>query len=263
MFSLLRQRNYALLWTAAFISRIGDFVFIAALPYFVYATSGSALASGATFVSEMVPSIVLSSIGGVYADRWRRKPALIASDWLRGLILLPLVAVHSTSTLWIVYLTAFVGSAVANFAGPFSNAALPHVVRGRDLPAANAAFSAGGYITILIGSPLGGILLQRTGLPGIVAADAVTFLASGALIALVGVSLEPRLEESRPGADAGSALSRVWNEWLAGLRLVLRERWLSIFFLVTTLMFLANSISLVILVPFVRHTLGGSPQLYA
>lgn len=107
MHLVLRQSHYALLWTAALISGIGNFVLLAALPYFVFATSGSVLASGATFASEMAPRVVLPTIGGIFADRWKRKPVLVASDWLRGLILLPLFAVHGNSTLWIVYMTAF------------------------------------------------------------------------------------------------------------------------------------------------------------
>jgi hypothetical protein len=73
MLSLLRQRNYALLWSSALISGIDNYILIAALPYYVYAISGSTLASGATFVSETVPMVLFSSVGGIFADRWQRK----------------------------------------------------------------------------------------------------------------------------------------------------------------------------------------------
>src|SRR5947209_2438200 len=128
MLSVLRQPNYALLWLAALTSGIGSFALLAALPYFVYATSGSVLASGAVFASEMAPMALMPTIAGIFADRWKRKGVLVASDWLRGLILLPLLAVHGPSTLWIVYSSAFAGAVVGNFAGPFGSAAIPHVV---------------------------------------------------------------------------------------------------------------------------------------
>jgi len=91
MLMVLRQRNYALLWTAVLVSAIGNFVLLAALPYYVYVVSGSVLATGATFASEMVPEILFGTIGGVFADRWRRKPVIAGSDWARGLVLLPLL----------------------------------------------------------------------------------------------------------------------------------------------------------------------------
>lgn len=135
MLSVLRQRNFRRFWLAALISAVGDFVLLAALPYYVYATSGSALASAVAVVSETAPMLVFSNLGGVFADRWRRKPVMVACDGLRALCLLPLLAVHGGSTLWIVYVSGFLRASVGNFAGPFGGAAIPHVVEPRRQPA--------------------------------------------------------------------------------------------------------------------------------
>jgi len=263
MLSLLRQRSYALLWWSALISGIGNFVLIAALPYYVYSISGSTLASGATFVSETVPMVLFSSVGGIFADRWKRKRAIVSSDGLRGLLLLPLLAVHSTASLWIVYVVAFLGSSVANFVGPFGNAALPHIVREDELPAANAAFSAGGFLAVLIGSSLGALLLQHVGLGGVVLADAATFAFSALLISLIGIAFEGRAPEASPLIPSGTRLGRAWRDWLSGVRFVLEQRWVSLVFLVMMLVFLGNSMVSVCLAPFVRHVLHGSAQIYA
>ncbi len=263
MLSLLRQRNYALLWWSALVSGIGNFVLIAALPYYVYSISGSTLASGATFVSETVPMILFSSVGGVFADRWERKRIIISSDWLRGLILLPLLVVHSTASLWIVYVVAFLGSSVANFAGPFGNAALPHVVREDELPTANAAFSAGGFLAVLVGSSLGALLLQHVGLRGVVLADAATFAFSALLISLIGIAFEGRAPGASSQLRSATGLGRAWRDWLVGVRFVLEQRWVSLVFLVMMLVFLGNSMVSVCLAPFVRHVLHGSAQIYA
>jgi MFS family permease len=263
MFALLRQRDFALLWYSALISGIGNFILLAALPYYVYAISGSTLASGATVISETVPMVVCSAIGGIFADRWKRKPVMIVSDWLRALILLPLFAVHSTSSLWIVYLVGALGSAVANFTGPFGNAALPHIVRVGELPSANAAFSVAGYLGVLVGSPLGAILLQHVGLRGVVLADAITFVVSGFLVSRIGATFEERTASTSRQESPGTRLGEMWRDWLLGARFVLRQRWLSAVFLVMILVFLGNSMVTVCLTPFVRHVLHGSAQIYA
>ncbi len=263
MLSLLRRRDYALLWWSAFISGIGNYILIAALPYYVYSISGSTLASGATFVSETVPMIVFSSVGGVYADRWQRKRIMIGSDWLRGLILLPLLVVHSTSSLWIVYLVAFLGASVANFTGPFGNAALPHIVQEAELPAANGAFSAGGFLAVLIGSSIGAVLLQRVGLGGVVIADVLTFAVSGLLTSRIGVAFEGNAPGRTERRDTGTRLGRAWHDWLLGVRYVLGESWIAAVFIVMMLTFLGNSVVAVCLAPFVRHVLRGSAQIYA
>jgi len=263
MLSLLRQRNFALLSWSALISGIGNYILIAALPYYVYAISGSTLASGATFVSETVPMVLFSSIGGIFADRWERKGVLIASDWLRGLILLPLLAVHSTSTLWIVYIVAFFGSSIANFVGPFGNAALPHIVREDELSIANGAFSAGGFLAVLIGSSLGALLLQHLGLGGVVLADAGTFALSGLLISRIGAVFEGRADETSQSERAGTRLGQIWRDGRLGVQFVLRQRWISAVFLVMMLTFLGNSMVSVCLAPFVRHVLHAPAQIYA
>lgn len=193
MLVVLRQPNYALLWAAALVSGIGNFVLLAALPYFVYATSGSVLASRATFGSQMAP-MVMPTVGRIFADRWKRKPVMVASDWLRGLILVPLLAVHGASTLWIVYLTTFLGAIVGTFAGPFGNAAIPHVVDERALPAANATFSVGGNVAVLVGYALGGLIMSQVG-----------FALSGLFVCLVSVA-PPERVGARPGLRAEGAL---------------------------------------------------------
>lgn len=263
MLSVLGNRNFALLWSAALISGIGDFVLIAALPYFVYSISGSTIASGLAFFSDMAPAVVFSAIGGIFADRWRRKRVMVAGDWLRGAVLLLLLGVHSAQMLWIVYATSFLVSAIANFSGPFGSAAVPHVVSKGELPAANAAFTAGRHASVLVGAPLGGLLLQQIGLNGVVVADAVSFVLSGALIAGIRAALQSGSIEPATGQDEGSAVARAWRDWQSGLRYIFGLPWLSIYFAVATVIALGNSTALVLLAPFVRQVLGGSPQLYS
>src|SRR5437588_9881369 len=113
MLAVLRQRNFLLLFFESLISSTGDWVLYAALPYFVYARTGSALAAGGTWVVEIVPNILLGSVGGVLADRWDRKRTIVASEVLMGLALLPILAVPATNVLPIVYASALARAVVS------------------------------------------------------------------------------------------------------------------------------------------------------
>lgn len=88
MFAVLGQRNFALLWVGQVVSLIGDWVLLIALPFYVYALTGSVLATGAMFIAETLPRLVLGSLAGVFVDRWDRRWTMIVADVLRALILL-------------------------------------------------------------------------------------------------------------------------------------------------------------------------------
>src|SRR5713101_2598217 len=100
MLSVLRQRNFGLLWFGQLISIIGDWVLFVALPFYVYDMTGSALATGTMFAAQLLPSLLLGSLAGVFVDRWNRKRVMIGADVLRGCVLLLLLVVRSPEQLW-------------------------------------------------------------------------------------------------------------------------------------------------------------------
>ena len=90
MLATLRQRNFALLWFGGLISFAGDWALIIALPVFVYDLTGSTLATGAMFIIQILPRVLLAPVAGVFVDRWDRKRVMVISDIIRGVILLSL-----------------------------------------------------------------------------------------------------------------------------------------------------------------------------
>lgn len=69
MLALLRQRNFALLWWGQLVSVCGDFLLSIALPCYIYDLTGSSLATGASFIANTLPRILLGSVAGVFVDR--------------------------------------------------------------------------------------------------------------------------------------------------------------------------------------------------
>ncbi len=189
MLAVLRQRNFALLFTESLISSAGDWVLYAALPYYVYVRTGSALASGLAFVLEIVPSILLGTVGGVLADRWDRKRAIVIGEVLMGLVLLPILAAPAGIMLPDLYAGVLGIAVLSQVTGPASNAALPLVAGEEQLVAANSAFSAANNLARIVGAALGGALMAAFGLRAVVAADALSFLLAAGCVAAVNVPL--------------------------------------------------------------------------
>ncbi len=255
MFALLRQRNFGLLWFAGAASLLGDWALVVALPFFVYDLTGSALATGLTFMAQTLPRVLLGSVAGVFVDRWDRRKTLVVADATRGLLLLLLLLVRSTDTLWLVYLVAMAQAAIGQFFMPAKGALLPRLVGEDELVPANALNFLSDNLTRLVGPALGGALYGAVGLPLIVAIDAVSFLVSSLLLALI--ALPAVAQGARATQDVARGAAAVWSEWLAGLRIVAHNRLLAVLFIGMGLTMIAEGIFVSLLIPFMSRELGG------
>lgn len=159
MFALLRQRNYALLWSSQLISQTGNWALFAALPFFVFQLTGSVLATGIMFFVEVIPPVLLGSVAGVFVDRWDRRWTMIGANIARGLLLLLLLTFRSAEQVWVVYVVALLGSVANLFFGPANDALLPQLVRDDDLVTANSLDALGENVARILGPALGGALL--------------------------------------------------------------------------------------------------------
>ncbi|HEU5227895.1 MAG TPA: MFS transporter [Ktedonobacteraceae bacterium] len=289
MIKTLRQRNFALLWLGGMISQTGDWLLIIGLPVYVYAQTGSALATSFTLISGFIPGILFGSIAGIFADRWNRKWTLIISNLLLAISLLPLLLVHSKSTLWIVYIVLFFSSLVEQIVSPAENALLPSLVSEETLVSANSLISVSSNASRLIGAALGGIVLGLLGLSGAVLLDILSFLLVSVLIIFINVpslsgglsfvgtrfsassgvgrldskatKAEPSQNEQR-SATARASWKRFVEEWLEGLRLIYRQRTLAILLIAFALTGIGEGIFGVLLVVFVKQVLGGDAVVY-
>ena len=89
--------------------------------------------------------------------------------------MLPLLAV-TPDRIWPAFLVAAVQSALTRINNPAKVALLPQLVGHDQLIAANAANAASESLSRLVGSPLGGIVVELFGLGGVVLADGISFV---------------------------------------------------------------------------------------
>src|ERR1700735_4959898 len=62
------------------VSQIGDWLYNLALVTLVYSRTHSALWAGVTTAARVVPIVALGPLGGAVADRFDRRPGMIACD---------------------------------------------------------------------------------------------------------------------------------------------------------------------------------------
>ena len=85
LFSALKHRGFALLWSGQAISHLGDSLYRVALAWWVLEKTGSAAAMGTVLVFSMAPMLIFLLLGGVAVDRFPRIRLMLGSDLLRGL----------------------------------------------------------------------------------------------------------------------------------------------------------------------------------
>lgn len=261
MLATLRRRDFLLLWVGGLVSLTGSWAMFAALPYFVYERTGSALASGAVLTIEMLPLFLFGSVAGVLVDRWDRKKVLVAANAAQALATLPMLAPSFGGSLWVVYVSAFAISSIGTLVPPAENALLPRLVGRENLMAANSLNSLNDNLARIIGPAVGGLLIATIGLGGVVV-DAATFLCAASVIALVGASGKPAVGPERGAGGAVDPSPNAGRELVEGLRLVIQNRFLLGLFVVVGIALLADGLLTVLMVPFIEDVLAADGSVY-
>lgn len=262
MLYVLRQRNFLLLWLAGLISIAGEFALIVALPLYIYQETDSTLATAGIFAVRVVPSILISSFAGVFVDRWDRKRTMIWADLLRAGTVLLLIVAASADLLILVFAVSAVQGTIGLFFAPAENAMLPLLVDEEHLVTANALNALNDNLGRLLGPVVGAWLYATSGLSGAAIVDAVGYVGSAALIALIAAPRSALLGEHHDESIAAPpAVRRALHEWREGLALVRRSRALVVIFIAEGLGCISEGAFVTLAVaPFVLDVLGGTEE---
>lgn len=250
--SPLLRRDFALVWTAGLVSDTGDWLLMIALPLFALSATGSALGASTVFLVELVPMLLVGSFLGVLVDRWDHRRTIVVVALLQGLLLLPLLAA-SADRMGIVYAVAAVEAVLGAIINPARQAMIPQLVGADQLARGNALVAVSDSLARLIGSPLGGLSFALWGLPGVVIADAATYLVTAGLVALSRPHPAPALEGEEPAA---AAERRILREWVEGLALIVRFGTLRTLAVIAALGGVAQGLFLVLFLVYVTQNLG-------
>jgi MFS family permease len=194
---VLRNRDFDLYWFGVVLSQIGTRGTVAANFYQVYALTGSVLQTGLVGAGQAVALLLLSPIGGAYADRLDRRRLLqwAQSASLLVALVLAVLTLTGRAEAWHVIVSVLFTTAAATFDQPARQAIIPAMVPKRQLGQAIALLNPSRELAILIGPALAGLLIALGG-PGLMYLfDVVTYAV---LIGVLAVLRVPPLVQSGP-----------------------------------------------------------------
>ncbi|MBV2152961.1 MFS transporter [Kitasatospora sp. SUK 42] len=203
---------------------LGDAALYFALGWAASAHGGGA--AGLVLTAITVPRTALVLLGGAVADRFGARRVLLVGDtvMLGATAVLALVAAGRSAPLWLLVAAAAVIGTVDAFHLPASGSMPRRLVPADRLPRALALRQAGGQVAVLLGAPVGGLLVTAGGLSGAAAVDAVSF----GVVLLVLLRIRPGEGEPAPVARTG-----LLREAASGVRLALGDPLLRVALLLT------------------------------
>ena len=178
---LWRHPDFLKLWGGQTISQIGSQLTVLALPTVaILQLHRGAFEVGILIALQRLPFPLLALIAGVWVDRVRRRPLMIAADGLRALALssVPIAAVLNALTLLQLYgVAVLMGVGTVLFDVAYL-AYLPSLVGQTDLVEGNTKLEITFSIAGLAGPGIGGLLIQLVGAAKTLSADALSFVVS-------------------------------------------------------------------------------------
>jgi MFS family permease len=215
---LWRNADFVKLWGGQTISNFGSGITGIALPLTaVLVLAASAVQMGILSALEGLAVLVFGLLAGVWVDRLRRRPILMAADLGRALLLgsIPLAALLGVLSITQLYVVAALTGILTVFFNVAGESYLPSLIAHEQLVEANSKLAMSDSLAEMSGPALAGPLVQLIGAPLAIIFDALSFLASALSFGLI----------RTPEAQAKPAAQRqsIWRESFDGIRLIWQD----------------------------------------
>ncbi|MFE1744425.1 MFS transporter [Coleofasciculus sp. H7-2] len=239
---VLKNRNFLALWGGQVFSQIADKVYLVLVialiaTHFQAPDQTISVWVSAIMMAFTIPAVLFGSVAGVFVDRWPKKAVLVATNLLRGALVLavpPLLWIsHGWSTLGglpvgfcILLGLTFLISTLTQFFAPAEQSVIPLVVGRHHLLSANSLYTmtmmASVIVGFAVGEPLLGIADTLVGRLG-VGADIGKELVVGSSYAIAGLLLL-FLRTGEKTNDPEQDSPHVWEDLRDGLRYLKEQR---------------------------------------
>ena len=256
--SRLFNRNFTLMVIGQVISLLGNSVLRFTLSVFVLDLTGSAAAFAGISAISIIPTLLLSPIGGVLADRASRKGIMAVLDFVTAglLIAFAFISGNSPSIVAIAVVLVLL-SVIQSFYQPAVQSSIPALVDSAQLMTANGIVSQVYAVSGLIGPIVGGFLYGIFGVFPILYVGAVSFFLSAVMECFLHIPYEKR-------ALIGSPVKTIKDDFKESIHFLVKEQrgLLKMLFILAGINVFISSMVVIGLPYLIKIYLGLSSQHY-
>ncbi len=212
---LWRHPDFLKLWAGQTVSLFGSRVGGFALTFVAILTlHASPIAVALLNAAQYGPGLIVGLFAGVWVDRLRRRPVMIAVDIGRAIVLaiIPLAAALGRLSIPLLFGVALLVSILTVLFDVAYRSYLPSLVRREELVEGNSRLQATAAGAEFGGWSIAGFLLPLFTIPGLILIDSLSFLVSAASLATI------RAHEPMP--TPAVEWEGTWREIGEGLRLI-------------------------------------------
>src|SRR5947209_5675974 len=197
---LWRNVDFVKLWIGQTVSNAGSGITSVALPLTaVLVLSATPAQMGILNALDGLAVLLIGLFAGVWVDRLRRRPVLIATDLGRALLLgtIPLAAFLHVLRIEQLYIVGALIGILTVFFNIADESFLPSLIPVEDLVEGNSKLGTSDSLAEITGPAIAGPLVQLLGGPVAILFDAISFLCSALCIGLIRKPEPPLTLEQR------------------------------------------------------------------
>lgn len=180
---ILKNKDFLFLWLGQSISKIGTSLYDIALMWYIYQKTGSSFALGLSVLCFTVPTVLITPLAGVFADRLNKKKIIITTDILNGIIMLIFswFIFVDHYPIYVLYIFMIFSSIVSEVFNPAISSAVPIIVEEKDLKDANTLSQVTSQAINVLGPALAGILIAFMNISLLFFLNGLSFLICAAI----------------------------------------------------------------------------------
>ncbi len=254
----LFTKNFTLLILGQLTSLFGNFILKLALSMYVLEATGSAAIFAGILSAATIPTILLSPLGGILADRADRRNIMVALDALTGVsVLCAALFLSESNAIAVISTLLIILSVLGAFETPTVQACIPTMLQGDNIMKGNAVVNQVASLSYLIAPMLGGVLYAMLGLKPVMYASVVCFFITALFECFIKLSYQRTQSQ-------GGVLQIVKQDFLSSMWYISKEQTsISKMLLLTAFSrFFVMGITIVGLPFLVRTVLGFNPKYY-
>ena len=254
----LFTKDFTLLILGQLTSLFGNFILKLALSMYVLEVTGSAAIFAGILSAATIPTILLSPLGGILADRADRRNIMVALDALTGVsVLCAALFLSESNAIAVISTLLIILSILGAFETPTVQACIPTMLEGENIMKGNAVVNQVASLSYLIAPMLGGVLYATFGLKPVMYASVCCFFFTALFECFIKLSYQRTLNK-------GGVIQIVKQDFLSSMQYISKEQTSisKMLFLTAFSRFFVMGITIVGLPYIVRTILGLNAQYY-